>query len=127
MKNYLNLYILTVVLGIGLAACENGGVTSKKRVLVTASALTEMEIKAWPMSPEPIHASVYSGRWEDNGATQLFSTDPNVQGMFIEGFEFEEGYECKLIVQESSYKNPPTDFRNQWYKLVKVVSKTKVE
>ena len=47
--------------------------------------------------------------------------------MTIEGFEFEEGYKCKLIVKESSYKNPPTDCRNQWYKLVKVVSKTKVE
>lgn len=124
----INLFILTLALGFGLTACEsNGEIISKTRALITEPTLTEMEINAWPMSPEPTLAPMYRGRWEDNGATQLFSTDPNIQGMTIEGFEFEEGYECKLIVKESSYKNPPTDFRNQWYELVKVVSKTKVE
>ncbi|MBO4577631.1 MAG: DUF4377 domain-containing protein [Paludibacteraceae bacterium] len=121
------IIIALIVLGIGLAACENGGVNSKTRALITEPTLTEMEINAWPMSPEPTLAPMYRGRWEDDGTTQLFSTNPQIQGMTIEGFEFEEGYECKLIVKESSYKNPPTDFRNQWYELVKVVSKTKVE
>lgn len=121
------IIIALIVLGIGLAACENGGVNSKTRALITEPTLTEMEIKAWPLSPEPTLAPVYRGRWEDDGTTQLFSTNPQIQGMTIEGFEFEEGYECKLLVKESKYKNPPTDCRNQWYKLEKVISKTKVE
>ena len=128
MKKYINLFILLLVLGIGLVACEGRSeVTSKKRILTTEPTLTEMEIKAWPMSPEPTLVPTYRGRWEDNGQTQLFCTDPQIQGMTIEGFEFEEGYECKLVVKESKYKNPPTDFRNQWYKLEKVLSKTRVE
>ena len=128
MKKFIRLFILTIVLGIGLTACDGDpDVISKKRILVTEPTLSIMEINAWPLSPEPTLAPVFRGHWEDDGSTQLFSTDPNIQGMTIEGFEFEEGYECRLSVKESSYKNPPTDFRNHWYKLEKVISKTKVE
>ena len=47
------IIIALIVLGIGLAACENGGVNSKTRALITEPTLTEMEINAWPMSQEP--------------------------------------------------------------------------
>lgn len=45
----------------------------------------------------------------------------------IEGFNFEKGYEYELIVHEEKVENPPADASSVKYKLVKEVSKRKVD
>lgn len=45
----------------------------------------------------------------------------------IEGFNFEKGYEYELVVLEEKVENPPADVSSLRYKLVKEVSKRKVE
>lgn len=45
----------------------------------------------------------------------------------IEGFNFERGYEYNLVVLEEKIKNPPADAPSVKYKLVKELSKRKVE
>ena len=43
----------------------------------------------------------------------------------IENFEYEKGYEYKLLVQKSYIKNPPMDSGNERYTLVEILSKEK--
>lgn len=45
----------------------------------------------------------------------------------IEGFTYENGYEYELVVSQEKVKNPPADASSMKYKLVKEVSKTKIE
>jgi len=45
---------------------------------------------------------------------------------FIQGFDFEWGYTYKLKIKVHKLKNPPQDVSNTEYKLIKVISKTKV-
>lgn len=44
----------------------------------------------------------------------------------IEGFDYEVGNEYELLVSEEKVENPPADASSVKYKLVKMVSKTKV-
>lgn len=43
----------------------------------------------------------------------------------IEGFDYEEGYEYVLDVQEQKIENPPADASSIRYKLVREISKTR--
>jgi hypothetical protein len=45
----------------------------------------------------------------------------------IEGFEYEEGNAYELRVEVTPVPSPPADAPNQRYRLVEIVSKSKVE
>ncbi len=42
----------------------------------------------------------------------------------IEGFDFEEGYECRLLVAVIPVKNPPAGGSGLRYKMLRLLSKT---
>lgn len=45
----------------------------------------------------------------------------------IDGFTYEKGYEYKLVISEEKVDNPPADASSVKYKLLKQISKKKVE
>lgn len=44
---------------------------------------------------------------------------------YIDGFDYEEGYEYLLKVEVVKYKNPPIDMSGTKYKLIEILSKSK--
>lgn len=42
----------------------------------------------------------------------------------ITGFNYQEGYEYVIVVEETSIKNPPQDGSSIAYKLIEIISKT---
>jgi hypothetical protein len=63
-----------------------------------------------------------------NGAffKQLILKSNDSDAEFIQGFDFEWGYSYKLKILIHKLKNPPEDGSDTDYRLVKIVSKTKV-
>lgn len=121
------LFILSLVLTFIFASCEQSDdIISKKRVLVTEPTLTEMEVWVNPLEGTSQSIPAFRGQWQDDKTYYLFAVD-QYSHYGIQDFEFEEGYVYKLSVIESQYKNPPTEFLNRWFKLDKIISKTKAE
>ena len=126
MKNYINHLVLTALFGLFLCSCEQGDSisTNKERILVTESSLIEVAVWDNPNTGEERLVVGFRGQWKDDSTFQIFTID-DVSGYRIEGFVFEEGYCCELLVREHRYKDSPSDSHDKWYELVKVLSKTK--
>ena len=128
MKKFIFLAILGAFV---FASCQQQkedepDIITKQRTLVTEPDLTEMQIWIDPMQDSTQMIPAFKGQWHDDKSTMLFAVD-QYSHYGINGFEFEEGYRCTLIVKECHYTNPPTDFLNTWYELLKIISKTKAE
>ncbi len=119
-RKLLGLAFLTLV-GILLAACAASTAT------VTGEPVTE---------PEPVERTVYIGPilvdCEGEGPQKCMLIKENRDDDYtlfydqIEGFEYEEGYEYKLIVKEEPVENPPAGGSSLKWSLVSVESKEPV-
>ena len=124
MKAKLCLLISCIVL---FSSCEKkDGIIRKQRVLITEPALTEMEVWLDPFEGTTECIPAFRGQWQDDKTYQMFAVD-KYSHYGIHNFDWEEGFVFKLSINECQYENPPSDFLNRWYVLIKIISKTKGE
>lgn len=108
-----NLFLQLSIMGLMLASCNLFQKSKEKTILI--GSFTQPCV-AGTMETECIQI-----KWtKDQAEWQNFYGE-------IEGFTFERGNEYELIVNEEEVKNPPADASSFIYKLVKEVSKTKVD
>ena len=108
-----NLFLLTSIIGLILSSCNFFQKDNKKTILI---GYTTQPCIAGVMETECMQI-----KWtKDQSEWEHFYGQ-------IEGFNFEKGYEYELIVREEKVENPPADAPSVIYKLVKEVSKRKVD
>lgn len=74
-----------------------------------------------PPAPEDCKLPFMQVREEGSNELKLLSLER------IEGFEYEEGYEYKVKVLITTLANPPMEGYSDKYKLLGIISKTKVD
>jgi len=90
-------------------------------VLLIGTGIAQDKSKTMTIKVEPYLALSYGAFFKN---LELKSPDCGVE--YIDGFEFEWGYEYSLKVKETTLANPPEDGSSKQYKLLKVISKKKV-
>lgn len=144
MKNrFTPFFVLASLLAIILNACAaNPAATTQP--LPTEPARTEPAMPTQPkptatqpVVPTPVEKTVYVGPElvdcvgvAPQKCLQVKENPGDEYTLFygqIEGFEYEEGYEYKLVVREEKIENPPADAPDFKWTLVEVVSKSPVQ
>ncbi|MCC6371297.1 MAG: DUF4377 domain-containing protein [Bacteroidia bacterium] len=108
------ILITVSIIGIIMSACNTAKKATEKTIYIGAETkpcqLGEMKAECMQVKWAKDQKD-----WENFGQT----TD-------IEGFAFEKGYEYELVINETKIDNLPADTKGVKYKLVKQVTKTKL-
>lgn len=104
-------YILLLLFSLGIFACSKDNNQLESEIII----LVDSKFVATPSNiyPDKSLNVKFEG---DNSWTILYNNS-------IEGFEYEEGFEYKLLVQQKYIPNPPQDGSKYSYKLIKILDK----
>lgn len=116
MKAMQFLQILLVLVCLfSLTGCSEDEVPGNKVEMIKMDVSAETKINSFPGSSEPIEYLLAKEEKESEYRTFGF--------LEIRGFQYEKGYEYKLLVEKTTLINPPADGSDVRYRLIEVLSK----
>lgn len=106
------IIFMTFLLGVFFTSCNNQKKNTEETLFISSDT-------------KPCEAGV---RKMDCMQVKLDKNQKEWENFYdeIEGFTYEKGYEYEIIISKENVENPPADASSLKYKLVKLVSKTKV-
>lgn len=105
-----------------LASCTN----LPKQDTMTSTTVPKKEISTWTVGPKladcvgvaPMKCLVI--KKDSDTKPSFFYSD-------IQGFQYTEGFEYQIVVEETPIDNPPADGSSIHYRLVKLLGKTAIK
>ena len=111
--------LLLFLSALCFAGCLNNDDSQDKVETIKMFVSAEMSMyQPWGAS-DPIECMLVKEEKENDYKTLDF--------LGITEFEYEEGYEYKLLVEKTTLANPPADGSSIRYQLIEILSKDKVE
>lgn len=111
---FLQIFLVLVCL-FPLTGCLEDEVPGNKVEMIKMDVSAETKTVSLPDSPQPIEYFLAKEEKESEYSTFGF--------LEIRGFQYEKGYEYKLLVEKTILINPPADGSAVIYRLIEVLSK----
>lgn len=116
--NWAKIWLLSILL-FGIVSCSENEDNDVERIEVICIAPKLEQSGTMPPTDSQVDVMVAT---KENSTQKYYLYIGR-----IEGFEYTEGYEYRLKVLITTIKNPPMDGHSETFKLIELISKTKVE